>query len=54
MTEAAISLSAATGPEPWKTRSPIANLALDHGRTRLGSGVLWRPGASEGRTQAER
>ena len=40
MTEAANSLSAATGPELSITRNPLANtFRSGHGRTRLGSGL---------------
>ena len=59
MTEAANSLSAAAGPELSTTRSPIANLALDLATNTTGFAwvrvcVLWRPGVSVRRTQAER
>ena len=57
MTEAANSLSAAAGPELSTTRNPIANLASDSATTGLAwvrVCVLWRPGASVRRTQAER
>ena len=56
MTEAANSLSAADGPESI-TRNPIANLASDKATAGLAwvrVCVLWRPGASIGRTQPER
>ena len=57
MTEAANSLSAAAGPELSTTRNPIANLASDSATAGLAwvrVCVLWRPGASVRRTQAER
>ena len=57
MTEATNSLSAAAGPELSETRNPTANLASDSATARLirvRVCVLWRPGASVGRTQAER
>ena len=57
MTEAVNSLSAAAGPELSETRNPTANLASDSATARLirvRVCVLWRPGASVGRTQAER
>ena len=57
MTEAANSLSAAAGPELPTTRNPIANLASDSATAGLAwvrVCVLWRPGASVRRTQAER
>ena len=57
MTEAANSLSAAAGPELSTTRNPIANLASDSATAGLAwvrVCVLWRAGASVGRTQAER
>ena len=57
MTEAANSPSAAAGPELSITRNPIANIASDLAT----AGLAWvrvclmlRPGASVGRTQAER
>ena len=57
MTEAANSLSAAAGPELSTTRDPIATLASDSATAGLAwvrVCVLWRPGASVRRTQAER
>ena len=57
MTEAANSLSAAAGPELSTTRNHIANLASDSATAGLAwvrVCVLWRPGASVRRTQAER
>ena len=57
MTEVANSLTAAAGPELSTTRSLIANLASDSATARLAwvrVCVLWRPGASVRRTQAER
>ena len=57
MTEAANSLSAAAGPELSTTRNPIANLASDSATAGLAwvrVCVLWHPGASIRRTQAER
>ena len=57
MTEAANSPSAAAGPELSTTRNPIANLASDSATAGLAwvrVCVLWRPGASVRRTQAER
>ena len=56
-TEAANSLSAAVGPALSTTRNPIANLASDSATAGLAwvrVCVLWRPGASVQRTQAER
>ena len=57
MTEAASWLSAAAGPELSTTKNPIANLASDPATAGLAwvrVCVLWRPGASVRRTQAER
>ena len=57
MTGSANSLSAAAGPELSTSRNPIANLASDSATAGLAwvrVGVLWRPGASVRRTQAER
>ena len=57
MTEAANSLSAAAGPQLSTTRNPIANLASDSATAGLAwvrVCVLWRPGASVRRAQAER
>ena len=57
MTEAVNSLSAAAGQELSITRNPIANLASDlatAGLALVRVCALWRPGASVGRTQAER
>ena len=55
--EAVNSFSAAAGPELLKSRNPIANLASDYATARLNwvrVSVLWHPGASVGRMQAER
>ena len=57
MSEGANSLSAAAGPELSTTWSPIANLASDSATAGLAwvrVCVLWRPGASVRRTEAER
>ena len=57
VTESANWLSAAAGPELSTTRNPIANLASDSATAGLAwvrVCVLWRPGASVRRTQAER
>ena len=57
MTEAEKSLSGAAGPELSTTRNPIAILASDSATAGLAwvrVCVLWRPGASVRRTQAER
>ena len=57
MAEAANSPLAAAVPEVSTTRHPIANLASDSATAGLAwvrVCVLWRPGASVGRTQAER
>ena len=57
MTEAASSLPAAAGPELSTTRNPIANLASDLATAGLAwvrVCVLWRPGVSVRRMQAER
>ena len=57
MTEAANALSAAAGPELSTSRSPIANLASDSATAGLAwvrVCVLWRPGSSVQRNQAER
>ena len=56
VTESANSLSAAAGPELSTTKNPIANLASDLATAGLAWArvcVLWRPGASVRRTQAE-
>ena len=57
MTEAVNLLSAAAGPELSTTSNHIANLASDSGTAGLAwvrVCVLWRPGASVRRMQAER
>ena len=57
MTEAASSLSAAADPELSTTSNPIAIIASDSATAGLAwvrIFVLWRPGASVRRTQAER
>ena len=57
MTEAAKSLPAAAGPDLSINWNPIANLASTSATTGLALVrvcVLWRPGASVRRTQAER
>ena len=56
MTEAAKSLSAAAGPELSITSNHIADAASDSATAGLAwvrVSVLWRPGASVGRAQAE-
>ena len=57
MTEAANSISAVAGSELSIARNHIANLGSDlatSGFARIRLCVLWRPGTSVGRTQAER
>ena len=57
MTEAVNLLSAAASSELSTTRNPIADLASDSATAGLAwvrVCVLWRPGASVRRTQAER